>query len=133
MISISQGRESFRLKCTSKKLFSENVLGDFMVNISWHDYLLMVSFIAAIAGIVLLKSDRGSAKDDLEEADHMLILMSFAYWLVYCGAFALQKVISTDWETVVLSIKLTGVIAYLLTASCILSLPLNRISVRQPE
>jgi hypothetical protein len=92
-----------------------------------------VSGVAAIGGIVLLKTDKSPAKDDIEEADQMLILMSFAYWLVYCAAFALQKVVSTDWETMVLSIKLTGVIAYLLTASCILSLPLNRISVRQPE
>ncbi len=104
-----------------------------MVNISWHDYLLMVSFVAAIAGIVLLKTDKSPTKDEFEEADHMLILMSFAYWLVYCASFALQKVISADWETMLLSIKLTGVIAYLLTASCVLSLPLNRISVRQPE
>lgn len=103
------------------------------MNFSWHDYLLMASFVAAIGGIVLLKTDKSPAKNDVEEADQMLILMSFAYWLVYCVAFAAQKVISPDWETMVLSIKLTGVIAYLLTASCIISLPLNRVSVRQPE
>jgi hypothetical protein len=103
------------------------------MNFSWHDSLLLLSFAAAIAGIVLLKTDKSPAKDDIEAADQMLILMSFTYWLVYCGAFALQKVIAPDWETVILSIKLTGVIAYLLTASCILSLPLNRVSIRQPE
>lgn len=100
---------------------------------SWHDYVLMASFVAAISGIVLLRTDKSPAKDAVEAADQMLILMSFAYWLVYCVAFGVQKVISPDWEMVVLSIKLTGVVAYLLTASCILSLPLNRISVRQPE
>lgn len=93
----------------------------------------MASFVAAIGGVVLLKTDNSPTKNDVEEADRMLILMSFTYWLVYCMAFGVQKVISPDWETVVLSIKLTGVIAYLLTASCILSLPLNRFSVRQPE
>lgn len=103
------------------------------MNFSWHDYLLMASFVAAIGGIVLLKTDNSPAKTDVEEADRMLILMSFTYWLVYCMAFGVQKIISPDWETMVLSIKLTGVIAYLLTASCILSLPLNRFSVRQPE
>ncbi len=103
------------------------------MNFSWHDYLLMTSFVAAISGIVLLKTDQSPAKNDIEAADQMLMLMSFTYWLVYCVAFGLQKAISPDWETVILSIKLTGVIAYLLTASCILSLPLNRVSVRQPE
>jgi hypothetical protein len=103
------------------------------MNFSWHDYLLMASFVAAISGIVLLKTDQSPAKNDIEAADQMLMLMSFTYWLVYCIAFGLQKAISPDWETVILSIKLTGVIAYLLTASCILSLPLNRVSVRQPE
>jgi hypothetical protein len=103
------------------------------MNFSWHDYLLMASFVAAISGIVLLKTDKSPAKNDIEAANQMLMLMSFTYWLVYCVAFALQKAISPAWEPVILSIKLTGVIAYLLTASCILSLPLSRVSVRQPE
>jgi len=104
-----------------------------MVNLSWHDCLLILSFFASIAGIALLSIDKQPAKDEIEAADRMLMLMTFVYWLVYCVAFGVQKLISPDWETVLLSVKLTGVIAFLLTASCVLSLPLNRVSVRQTE
>jgi len=45
----------------------------------------------------------------------------------------LQKIILPEWEVAMLSAKLTGVIAFLLTASCILSLPLNRVADRQVE
>jgi hypothetical protein len=50
------------------------------MNFSWHDYLLMASFLAAIAGITLLKTDKHPAKDEVEAADQMLILMSFTYF-----------------------------------------------------
>ncbi len=104
-----------------------------MANFSWHDCLIILSFFAAIAGTVILTVDKTPAKDDLDAADQMLMLMSFVYWVVYCVAFAAQKLISPDWEIALLSVKLTGVIAFLLTASCVLSLPLNRFSVRQTE
>jgi hypothetical protein len=102
-----------------------------MGNFSWHDMLVILSAAASVGGLVLIKTDKSPAKDPLEAADRMLIMMSFAYWLVYCGAFGLQKVISPQWETALLSVKLTGVIAFLLTASCVLSLPLNRVSAGQ--
>lgn len=104
-----------------------------MANISWHECLIILSFFASIAGVVLLTIDQQPAKNDMEAADQMLLRMTFVYWLVYCVAFGVQKLISPDWETVLLSVKLTGVIAFLLTASCVLSLPLNRVSVRQTE
>ncbi|MDX2230797.1 MAG: hypothetical protein NW220_14245 [Leptolyngbyaceae cyanobacterium bins.349] len=104
-----------------------------MVNLSWHDWLLVLSFFASISGVALLKVAPQPAKDEMEAADQMLMLMSFVYWLVYCIAFAVQQVLSPDWEVAVLSVKLTGVISFLLTASCVLSLPLNRVSVRQTE
>ncbi|PZV10867.1 MAG: hypothetical protein DCF22_15700 [Leptolyngbya sp.] len=104
-----------------------------MSELSLHELLVIFSSLACIAGILLLVSDRNSAKDDVEAADHMLMLMTFAYWLVYCGAVGLQKVILPEWETAMLSAKLTSVIAFLLTASCILSLPLNRVADRQAE
>lgn len=104
-----------------------------MLNFSWHDYLLMLSFIASIAGVSLLMIDKSTAKDEVEAADNMLLLMAFVYWVVYCSANGLQRVISPDWEVFLLSVKLTGVISYLLTASCVLSLPLNRLSIKQAE
>ncbi|NJP11766.1 MAG: hypothetical protein HC866_21735 [Leptolyngbyaceae cyanobacterium RU_5_1] len=104
-----------------------------MPHISWHDYLLILSFFASIAGLILLNTDKNEAKDAIESTDRMLIMMSFTYWLVHCAAIGLQKFILPQWEFVLLSVKLTGVITYLLTASCILSLPLNRVADRQPE
>ncbi len=104
-----------------------------MSELSLHELLVIFSSFACVAGISLLVSDRKGIKDDVEAADHMLMLMTFAYWLVYCGAMALQKVILPEWEIVMLSAKLTGVIAFLLTASCLLSLPLNRVADRQVE
>lgn len=104
-----------------------------MLNLSWHDYLLILSFFASVAGIILLMLDRHSVKNEVEAADSMLLLMAFVYWGVYCSANGLQRVVSPDLETFLLSIKLTGVISYLLTASCVLSLPLNRLSIKQVE
>ncbi|MDX2241245.1 MAG: hypothetical protein NW224_11220 [Leptolyngbyaceae cyanobacterium bins.302] len=104
-----------------------------MANLSWHECSIILSCFASIAGAALLTLDKQPAKDDAEAADRMLILMTFVYWLVYCAAFGVQKLISPDWEVLLMSVKLTGVIAFLLTASCILSLPLNRVSVRQTE
>lgn len=104
-----------------------------MLNFSWHDYLLILSFFASIAGVGLLMLDKSEAKDEVEAADNMLLLMAFVYWVVYCSANGLQRVVSPDWDTFLLSVKLTGVISYLLTASCILSLPLNRLSIKQVE
>jgi len=104
-----------------------------MSELSLHELLVIFSSFACFAGIFLLVGDRDVAKDDVQAADHMLLLMTFAYWLVYCGAVGLQKVILPEWEIAMLSAKLTSVIAFLLTASCILSLPLNRVADRQAE
>lgn len=74
------------------------------------------------------------AKRNIEETtDYMLLLMAFAYWLVYCFAVGLQRFILPQWEIVLLSMKLLGVLSYLLTATCVLSLPLHRVSSRQIE
>lgn len=104
-----------------------------MPHCSWHDYLLILSFFASIAGLALLLTDKESQPTEVAAVDRMLFLMAFTYWLVFCVAFGAQKVIHPEWETLLLSVKFTGVIAYLLTATCVLSLPLHRVSVRQPE
>ncbi|MBE9014419.1 hypothetical protein IQ250_29950, partial [Pseudanabaenaceae cyanobacterium LEGE 13415] len=51
--------------------------------------------------------------------------------IVHCVAIGAQKWISPDWTTFMLSLKWTGVISYLLTFSCALSLPLHRIAATQ--
>jgi hypothetical protein len=101
-----------------------------MPNISWHNYLMICSFAAAIAGLLLL-IDKNPATDDREIVDRILFRMVFAYWLVYCVAFALQRLISEEWQLIVISIRFTGIISYLLTLTCVLSLPLHRLASRQ--
>lgn len=101
-----------------------------MPHLSWHDYLITASFFAAIAGIILLLSNR-KTNSDAEATNHSLMLMTFAYWLVYCVTFGLQKIICPDWELLITSVKLTSVLAYILTFACVLSLPLHQVATRQ--
>ena len=126
-IAISQDTQSFRLTSTL------NVLGRKMPNLSWHDYLMILSSIAAIAGLIILLQDIPASETNVELVDRILFTMSFAYWLVYCAAVFLRPFILPEWEILSLGLKLTGVLAYLLTVTCVLSLPLHRIAVRQPE
>jgi hypothetical protein len=105
-----------------------------MVELNWHDYLVMVSFVASIAGLVLLGDNRNSQPtDDRTLSEEILIKMSFTYWTVYCiSVFGLKLHLPED-SWLLLSLKLTAVLSYLLTASSILSLPLQRMAVRQVE
>ncbi len=93
---------------------------------------MVVSFFAAIAGLLLLPSNK-DIKTEQESTDRALIMMIFAYWLVYCVVAAVKPFLPTDWEMLLMSVQATGIIAYLLTLTCILSLPLLRIAVRQTE
>ena len=105
-----------------------------MVELNWHDYLVMVSFVASIAGLVLLGDRRNSQPtDDRTLSEEILIKMSFTYWTVYCiSVFGLKLHLPED-NWLFLSLKLTTVLSYLLTASSILSLPLQRMAVRRVE
>ncbi|MEG3850782.1 hypothetical protein QT971_26995 [Microcoleus sp. herbarium19] len=105
-----------------------------MVELNWHDYLVVVSFAASIAGLILLGDSRNSgAADDRTLSEEILIKMSFTYWTVYCiSVFALKLHIPED-NWLLHSLKLTTVLSYLLTASSILSLPLQRMAVRRVQ
>ena len=105
-----------------------------MVELNWHDYLVMISFVASIAGLVLLGDRRNSQRtDDRTLSEEILIKMSFTYWTVYCiSVFGLKLHLAED-SWLFLSLKLTTVLSYLLTASSILSLPLQRMAVRRVE
>ncbi|WP_293186011.1 MULTISPECIES: hypothetical protein [unclassified Microcoleus] len=113
-----------------------------MLELNWHDNLVIVSFVAAIAGLVVLSDNASSdgADDSLGDSfaartlsEEILIKMSFTYWIVYCiSVFGLKLHLPED-SWLLLSLKLTTVLSYLLTASSILSLPLQRMAVRQVE
>jgi hypothetical protein len=104
-----------------------------MPNLVWHDYLLVLSFVASIVGLcLLLGNDKQAQKaDDFEETEETLLKMTFAYWMVYCLAMSIQKLTLPVWDELLLSLKLTAIISYFLTFSCILSLPLHHIQVRR--
>ncbi|MGH7997921.1 MAG: hypothetical protein ACREPR_00415 [Brasilonema sp.] len=102
------------------------------VNLVCHDFFVLLSFIACIAGLLLLW-ERKQEKDETEETEKILFRMSFSYWLVYCVAFAIQKIVLPDWETVMMTLKITAALSYFLTFSCIVSLPLHKFAVRHVE
>ncbi|NMG11212.1 hypothetical protein [Brasilonema sp. UFV-L1] len=102
------------------------------VNLVCHDFFVLLSFIACIAGLLLLWEGE-QKKDETEETEEILFRMSFSYWLVYCVAFAIQKIVLPDWETVMMSLKITAALSYFLTFSCIVSLPLHKFAVRHVE
>lgn len=104
-----------------------------MLNLSWHDYLVLISFAACVTGLCLISDDKQTQVNDLEETEETLFKMSFTYWMVYCAAFIIQKITPPDWEILLLSLKLTAALSYFLTFACIVCLPLHRFAVRQVE
>lgn len=104
-----------------------------MLALNWHDLLIFLSFTACIAGLSLLSDTKQTQTDEIEDSEQMLLRMTFAYWMVYCVAIGLQKINLTDWHILLVNLKITAALSYLLTFSCVLSLPLHRISVRQVE
>ncbi|BAY98820.1 hypothetical protein NIES37_27980 [Tolypothrix tenuis PCC 7101] len=102
------------------------------VNIFCHEFIVAVSFVACIAGLLLLW-DGKQHKDEMEETEQILLRMSFSYWLVYCIAFGVEKIMVPSWEPMLMTLKITTALSYFLTFSCILSLPLHRFAVHQVE
>jgi hypothetical protein len=104
-----------------------------MPNIIWHDFLVFLSSIACIAGLILLSDTKQNQVSELEETEQILFRMSFTYWLVYCIAVGIQKIVLPEWEVLLLSLKITAALSYFLTFACVVCLPLHRFSVRQVE
>ncbi|MBW4596474.1 MAG: hypothetical protein KME46_27100 [Brasilonema angustatum HA4187-MV1] len=102
------------------------------VNLVCHDFFVLLSFIACITGLLLLW-ERKQENNEVEETEKILFRMSFSYWLVYCVAFAIQKIVLPDWETVVMSLRITTALSYFLTFSCIVSLPLHKFAVSRVQ
>ena len=104
-----------------------------MLNLNWHDYSVLISFTACITGLCLISDGNETQANDLEETEQTLFKMSFTYWMVYCVAFGIQKIVLPDWEILLLNLKLTAALSYFLTFACIVCLPLHRFAVRQVE
>ena len=90
-------------------------------------------------GATLSAADQSSG-DSLRDSfaartlsEEILIKMSFTYWIVYCISVFGLKLHIPEESWLLHSLKLTTVLSYLLTASSILSLPLQRMAVRRVE
>ena len=102
------------------------------LNIFCHEFVVAVSCVACIIGLVLLW-DGKQQKNDVEETERILFRMSFTYWLVYCVAFGIEKIVLPDWESVLMTLRITTALSYFLTFSCIVSLPLHKFAVHRVE
>ncbi|MBX9256928.1 hypothetical protein H1Q63_23880 [Desmonostoc muscorum CCALA 125] len=102
------------------------------LNIFCHEFVVAVSFVACILGLALLW-DGKRQKSDVEETEQILFRMSFSYWLVYCVAFGIEKIVLPEWESVLMTLRITTALSYFLTFSCIVSLPLHKFAVHRVE
>ncbi|MGJ5672145.1 MAG: hypothetical protein ACR9NN_00730 [Nostochopsis sp.] len=102
------------------------------VNFICHNFFVAVSFVACIIGLFLL-SDNKQQKDDADATEVILFRMTFCYWLVYCVAFGIEKLVFPHWEAIHMTLRITTALSYFLTFSCIVSLPLHKFAVRQIE
>ena len=93
-----------------------------MVELNWHDYLVILSFVASIAGLFLLGGNRNlqptddSLRDSFVDrtlSEQTMIKMSFTYSIVYCiSVFGLKLHLPED-SWLLHSLKLTTVFSYL--------------------
>ncbi|MBW4431111.1 MAG: hypothetical protein KME28_05080 [Pelatocladus maniniholoensis HA4357-MV3] len=102
------------------------------VNFICHNFFVAVSFVACIIGLFLLW-DNKQQKDDADATEVILFRMTFCYWLVYCVAFGIEKLVFPHWEAIHMTLRITTALSYFLTFSCIVSLPLHKFAVRQVE
>ncbi|MFM2063623.1 MAG: hypothetical protein RLZZ507_3294 [Cyanobacteriota bacterium] len=103
-----------------------------LINLFCHEFVVAVSFVACIAGLWLLRENK-KQKDEAQATEEVLLRMSFAYWLVYCIAFGIEKMVLPNWESLTMTLKITTALSYFLTFSCILSLPLYKFAVHEIE
>ena len=94
----------------------------------WHEWLVVVSFFASIAGLALLIGSAADADSEWEATDKILFRMIFSYWLVHCLAVGCQKLPLPNWDVMQMSVQFTSITSYLLTFACVISLPLKRLS-----
>ncbi len=103
-----------------------------ILNLGWHNLLIISSFCACIAGLLLLINTGSNEVNGLED-EQILFRMTFTYWMVYCVCVGLQKIGLPEGEIVLMSVNITAALSYFLTFACVLCLPLHRFSVRQVE
>lgn len=99
-------------------------------NFICHEFFVILSFFACIAGLLIL-CNKEEIKSEMQQTERILFRMSFSYWLVYCIAFGMEKIVLPFGEAAVMSLRMTTALSYFLTFSCILCLPLHKFAMRQ--
>ncbi|BAY81167.1 hypothetical protein NIES267_06420 [Calothrix parasitica NIES-267] len=103
-----------------------------LINFTCHNFFVTLSFFACITGLLILL-DKEQFETEMEQTEKILFRMSFSYWLVYCIAFGIEKIVLPFPEAVVMSLRMTTALSYFLTFSCIICLPLHKFAMRRIE
>ncbi|WKT82596.1 MULTISPECIES: hypothetical protein [unclassified Thermosynechococcus] len=108
---------------------------------SWSVGILIVSAIAALSGLswLLYTAYQEEKQCPLREYSpqeaysETLWRMIFVYWLVYCGARGLQIAVPLEGTDLGQMCKITALLAFLLTTSSLLCLPMHYWQARQRQ
>ena len=103
-----------------------------LINFMCHDFFVMLSFVACVAGLGLLW-DKEQFETEMQETEKILFRMSFSYWLVYCIAFGIEKIFLPFPEAVLMSLRMTTALSYFLTYSCSICLPIHKFAMSRIE
>ncbi len=107
----------------------------------WSVVMLVVSAIAALIGLswLLHEAQQQSKQHPLQGCSpqqaygETLWRMIFVYWLVYCGATGLQIAVPLEGTDLGQMCKITALLAFLLTFSSLLCLPMHYWQSRQRQ
>ncbi|MDG2991660.1 hypothetical protein L3556_12055 [Candidatus Synechococcus calcipolaris G9] len=111
-------------------------------NWEWHSWLLFLSAIASLIGILWLvhqEKQAGAQGQNVPELTlqqaygETLLRMIFVYWLLYCGVKGLQGLVPLEGTDLGRMCQVTGLLSYLLTFSSVLCLPMHYVQARQGQ
>jgi|GEM_PF-274843 hypothetical protein len=132
-VTISYGSQAYSFRLYSNMSKDLELKQMYLLNVFCHEFVVAVSSVACILGILILRVNSPKNQDNAQEIEENLLKMTFSYWLVYCVAFGMEKVILPHWEYLIMTLKITTALSYFLTFSCIVSLPLYKLAVHQVE
>ncbi|WP_404784616.1 hypothetical protein [Altericista sp. CCNU0014] len=104
-----------------------------MQTLSWHDSILLVSCFASVAGLYFYGRSQAEDPTDAEAAHETLVRLSFVYWLVYCASNWGEQICASSSQGLACSLRVLGLFSYILTFSCVLSVPLHAIEQRRRQ
>jgi hypothetical protein len=101
--------------------------------ISWHDWILVISSIASVAGLYFYGRSPIKVPSEAEAAQETLVRLTFVYWIVYCCAHWGEQACTALSPSLTCSLRLLMLLSYLLTFCCALSMPLHLIEQRRRQ